>query len=192
MPNNFKAISLKKSKSSEITKSGHENKSKSEEVSGIRNIREVPKKERVEENTPRQPSQPSMTVLPSKDVDECAFALGKKMKEMADNSRQKFSNLKRQEEENRISREDYINKKIDAIRQKMENKMKLEEERKKAKLEHMQKVAEQRLREIAMRELAEREAICKKEILAAIEKVAISKGSWFEVAKILYKAGILQ
>jgi hypothetical protein len=114
------------------------------------------------------------------------------MKEMADNSRQKFSNIKRQEEESRISREDYINKKIEALRQKMENKMKLEEERKKAKLEHMQKVAEQKLRDIAMRELAEREAICKKEVLAAIEKTAISKGSWFEVAKILYKAGVLQ
>ena len=56
----------------------------------------------------------------------------------------------------------------------------------------MQKVAEQKLRDIAMRELAEREAICKKEVLAAIEKTAISKGSWFEVAKILYKAGVLQ
>jgi hypothetical protein len=111
---------------------------------------------------------------------------------MAENSRQKFSNLKKQEEESRVNREDYINKRIASIRQRMENKMKLEEERKKAKLEHMRKVAEQRLREIAMRELAEREAICKKEILAAIEKVAISKGSWFEVAKILHKAGILQ
>ena len=192
MPNNFKSINLKKSKTADMAKSATESKLKSEDVVENKGSKEVVKKEEVEEKSFRKPAQPSMTVLPSKDVDECAFALGKKMKEMADNSRQKFSNLKRQEEENRISREDYINKKIDAIRQKMENKMKLEEERKKAKLEHMQKVAEQRLREIAMRELAEREAICKKEILAAIEKVAISKGSWFEVAKILYKAGILQ
>ena len=191
MPNNFKAISLKKSKTPSKIVSSEKDKVDNVETVNNSNV-EVKKDDRSEEKLFQKSAQPSMTVLPSKDVDDCSFALGKKMKEMAENSRQKFSNLKKQEEESRVNREDYINKKIASIRQKMENKMKLEEERKKAKLEHMRKVAEQRLREIAMRELAEREAICKKEILAAIEKVAISKGSWFEVAKILHKAGVLQ
>ena len=88
------------------------------------------------------------------------------------------------------------NEKLEELRKKQaeeqEKRKAAEEERKKAKLEHMQKVAEQKLREIAMRELAEREAICKKEVLAAIEKLAISSGSWFEVAKTLHKAGVLQ
>lgn len=193
MPNNFKAISLKKSKTSNGVESSHTSKIKNEENfdSATANV-EVKKEEKADAQQAQQPVQMFSTAPQIKEIDDYSFALGKRMKEMAENSKQKFSNLKRQEEENRISREDYINKKIEAIRQKMENKMRLEEERKKAKLEHMQKVAEQRLREIAMRELAEREAICKKEILAAIEKVAISKGSWFEVAKMLYKAGILQ
>ena len=192
MPNSFKEISLKKSKTSEINKSSHEAKLKSEEKNGKVSNETVKKNDSTDEKLFQKDTQQTMTILPSRDVDDYSFALGKKMREMTENSRQKFSNLKKQEEENRISREDYINKRIESIRQKMENKMKLEEERKKAKLEHMHKVAEQRLREIAMRELAEREAICKKEIFAAIEKVAISKGSWFEVAKILHKAGILQ
>lgn len=191
MPNNFKAISLKKNKTVEATKSIHENKVKVEEKTDNTNKNMFVNDDKKEEQKNKNPIQVSVQTVQN-DTDDYSFALGKKMKEMAENSKQKFSNLKRQEEENRISREDYINKKIDAIRQKMESKMKLEEERKKAKLEHMQKVAEQRLREIAMRELAERETICKKEILAAIEKIAISKGSWFEVAKMLHKAGILQ
>ena len=192
MPNNFKAISLKKNKTVEVAKSVHENKVKVEKNVDNTNENMFVNDDKKEEQKNKNPIPVSVQPAPSNDMDDYSFALGKKMKEMAENSRQKFSNIKRQEEENRVSREDYINKRIASIRQKMENKMKIEEERKKAKLEHMQKVAEQRLREIAMRELAERETICKKEILAAIEKVAISKGSWFEVAKMLHKAGILQ
>lgn len=193
MPNNFKAISLKKSKASEGRENSHTSKVKDEGASDSAIVKvEIKNTEKAEEQPVQKEVQMFSTAPQIKEVDDYSFALGKKMKEMAESSRQKFSNLKRQEEENRISREDYINKRIVSIRQKMENKLKIEEERKKAKLEHMQKVAEQRLREIAMRELAEREAICKKEILAAIEKIAISKGSWFEVAKMLYRAGILQ
>ena len=187
MPNNFKSISLKKSKTSEITKNNHEIMPKKSEALEVKDARRT-----VEEKPLPQPSQASMTILPSKNIDNYSFALGKKIKEMTDNSIQKFSNIKKQDEENRNNREDYINKKIEALKQKMDNKIKLEEERKKAKLAHMQKVAEQKMHEIAMHDLAEREAICKKEVLAAIEKTAISKGSWFEVAKILNKAGILQ
>ena len=192
MPNNFKAISLKKSKTVEAAKSIQENKIKVAEKANNTSKNMFVEDDKKEEQNNRNPIPVSVQTSQSNDMDDYSFALGKRMKEMAENSKQKFSNIKRQEEESRINREDSINKKIEALRQKMENKMKLEEERKKAKLEHMQKVAEQKLRDIAMRELAEREAICKKEVLAAIEKTAISKGSWFEVAKILYKAGILQ
>lgn len=191
MPNNFKTISLKKNKTVEVAKIVRENDSKIEKnVDNKNGDGFVDDKKKELEN--KKPIKVSTQTLSSDNMNDYSFALGKKMKEMAENSKQKFSNLKRQEEENRISCEDYINKKIFAIRQKMENKVKAEEERKKAKLEHMQKVAEQKLREIAMRELAEREAICKKEVLAAIEKLAISSGSWFEVAKTLHKAGVLQ
>ena len=193
MPNNFKAINLRKNKSQNEESIVSQKHAKQEDNS-IQTKKDLSIKGNAKETEQNiQQSIQNNVVVDTKktEIDDCSFALGKRMKEMTDNSKQKFSNFKKQEEESRISREDYINKRIEAIRQKMENKMKVEEERKKAKLEHMQKVAEQKLREIAMRELLERENICKKEVLSAIEKAAISKG-WFEVAKILHKAGILQ
>lgn len=193
MPNNFKAISLKKNKASDGVENSHKSKVKNEDVfdSSSANV-EVKNEKKAEEQPVQRAVQMFSTVPQSKDSEDYSkFSLGKKMKDMDENSRQKFSNLKRQEEENRMIREDQINKKIASIRQKMEKRVKLAEERKKAKLELMRKVAEQKLREMAMRERAERDAICKKEVLDAIEKLAISTGSWFEVAKMLYKAGIL-
>ena len=90
MPNNFKSISLKKSKTSEITKNNHEIMPKKSEALEVKDARRT-----VEEKPLPQPSQASMTILPSKNIDNYSFALGKKIKEMTDNIIQKFSNIKK-------------------------------------------------------------------------------------------------